>query len=294
MHSGRGKIESPARNRRRLIAGAIVFLITATLLADEQVRRVQTELRRRHLYFGEINGQASPEVENALKRYQERKGLKPTGALDQETLRSLSIPPTTEPAPQPPAVATATATPPGPPRTTVWPEVTLLKSDQALDVSPEERQRVETGQVDMKLPEPVATAPIASADGKLAEAEPRLAEFVRSYLADCASNELNSEMRYYAPQVDYFDHGMRDHDFIRKDVANYYGKWPKRRYELDGPVRLVSNREPNEATVYFRIRFSYQNDRTKKAVEGRSDNQFTIATDKPELQIVAMKEQLVY
>jgi peptidoglycan hydrolase-like protein with peptidoglycan-binding domain len=51
----------------------LFILSTTTLFADNQVRDVQEELRKRNLYFGEVDGRMTPDLANALKRYQERK-----------------------------------------------------------------------------------------------------------------------------------------------------------------------------------------------------------------------------
>src|SRR5438876_9448411 len=64
---------------------------TAPLRAGEKVRQVQEELRKRNLYFGNVDGQESPELTAALKRYQTRKGFEVTGTADEETSASLHI-----------------------------------------------------------------------------------------------------------------------------------------------------------------------------------------------------------
>src|SRR3954453_12751458 len=79
--------------------------------ADETVRQVQEELRKRNLYFGNIDGKASPALTDALKRYQIRKGFAVSGAVDSDTATSLHIRSTTTTA----AVA--------------LPDVPILKSD---------------------------------------------------------------------------------------------------------------------------------------------------------------------
>jgi peptidoglycan hydrolase-like protein with peptidoglycan-binding domain len=85
--------------------------ISSVVLADETVRQVQEELRKRNLYFGNIDGQTSPALVDALKRYQTRKGFPVTGNVDADTATSLHI--------QATAVA-ATAT---------LPDMPVLKSD---------------------------------------------------------------------------------------------------------------------------------------------------------------------
>jgi peptidoglycan hydrolase-like protein with peptidoglycan-binding domain len=61
------------------------------LFANDQVRRVQEELRKRHLFYGEITGEISPALTAAIGRYQERKGFARTGFIDLDTCISLGI-----------------------------------------------------------------------------------------------------------------------------------------------------------------------------------------------------------
>lgn len=74
-----------------------LFCILATLAlagaasADDQVRNVQTELKNRGFYYGEVDGQSGPEMTSAIRRYQIRNGLEVTGTLTQETLAGLGM-----------------------------------------------------------------------------------------------------------------------------------------------------------------------------------------------------------
>ena len=47
----------------------LVLWMSTLARADETVRQVQEELRKRNLYFGNIDGQTSPVLVDALKRY---------------------------------------------------------------------------------------------------------------------------------------------------------------------------------------------------------------------------------
>ena len=58
---------------------------------SEQIRQVQEELRKRNLYFGEIDGNPSEPLKKALARYQSVKGLAESGAADISTLQSLGM-----------------------------------------------------------------------------------------------------------------------------------------------------------------------------------------------------------
>jgi peptidoglycan hydrolase-like protein with peptidoglycan-binding domain len=73
-----------------LVLGFQISLISG-VFADDQVRRVQEELRKRHLFYGEITGEISPTLTAAVGRYQQRKGFHRTGFIDLDTCISLGI-----------------------------------------------------------------------------------------------------------------------------------------------------------------------------------------------------------
>ena len=74
-----------------LLILASSLLLSDEIFADEQVRRVQEELRKRHLFYADANGEKSAALSLALKRYQEKKGFSATGGIDAVTLASLGI-----------------------------------------------------------------------------------------------------------------------------------------------------------------------------------------------------------
>lgn len=76
---------------------SLLILTTSLLLpdeifADEQVRRVQEELRKRHLFYADADGEKGAALALAVRRYQQKKGFSPTGVIDSVTLASLGIP----------------------------------------------------------------------------------------------------------------------------------------------------------------------------------------------------------
>lgn len=77
--------------RLLLLISAAVCIVPAAAFADEAMRQAQEELRRRKLYFGEIDGRASRGTAEALRQFQELKGFERTGRLDQQTRRALGL-----------------------------------------------------------------------------------------------------------------------------------------------------------------------------------------------------------
>lgn len=109
---------------------ALALSISSLARADETVRQVQEELRKRNLYFGNIDGQKSPVLTDALKRYQTRKGFVITGALDEDTAASLHIQS---------AVAFSEKAPPAPdePDLPIVPDPPAEAPPPSQDISPE-------------------------------------------------------------------------------------------------------------------------------------------------------------
>jgi peptidoglycan hydrolase-like protein with peptidoglycan-binding domain len=96
---------------RTVLAIALLFLaVWSTAWADKATESAQQKLKDGGFYYGEINGTKDADTTAAIRRYQIRNGLKITGELDVETLRSLGV--NSKPAATP---ATRPAQTPGPP-----------------------------------------------------------------------------------------------------------------------------------------------------------------------------------
>ncbi|MBV9644821.1 MAG: peptidoglycan-binding protein [Verrucomicrobia bacterium] len=76
--------------RKALLVFVGVWMANS-LWADDLTRAIQQRLKDQGFYYGEVDGQAGDETSAAVRRYQIRHGLKVTGQLSDETLRSLGI-----------------------------------------------------------------------------------------------------------------------------------------------------------------------------------------------------------
>jgi len=266
-----------------LLSPLLILVSCGLVLGDEQVRRAQEELRKRNLYFGEIDGRRSDETTGALRRYQQRKGFSATGELDTDTLASLQITPPPKDAP-------------------AWPDAPVLKSDAARQIAENDRKLLESLEsADPETPPPVAEGPDPNAPPEPASvpetgADPsaktvaqRAEAFVRDYLEACETNDLGAEIRFYSDRVKYFDHGTVSRDFIENDVRRYYKRWPNREFELLDFKLLKAT--ANEMEVRFRIRFKYE--APQRPVTGKTENTFQIRMQGEEMKFVSMKERRV-
>ena len=252
----------------------LLISISSLARADETMRQVQEELRKRNLYFGNIDGQTSPVLVDALKRYQTRKGFAVTGNVDEDTATSLHIQPTTG--------ATATA----------LPDMPVLKSD--IESALPESQRLALQKEAEEKPDltPSPPPPAESpAPGQDLTPE-RVTKLVQDYLRDAATSDVAAQVKYFAFPVRYFDHGTVSQQLVTEDTGNYVKRWPERKYTLTGPVNFFAAGKEGETAVEFTITFELRNAaRTaKNRAFGKTTNWWTIQAQGDELKIVAIRE----
>ncbi len=263
------------QNGIRWLVLLCLLIVPMTLTrADEEVRQVQEELRKRNLYFGDINGQASPALAEALKRYQARKGFTPSGTIDEVTAYSLNVRSDETPSPAQPPL----------------PDVPILKSDYAQRIPEAERlareKRAEADPDFVPTPPPPAEAPPPSQD----LSPQRVTEFVTDYLRDSETDDIKAQTaRYFSYPVQYFEHGIQGANFVEKDVGYYTRQWPQRRYVLLEPVTFAASEREGETNIQFKIAYELSNKQRRAA--GRTNNCWTIRPQDGELKIIAIHEE---
>src|SRR3954469_16517205 len=210
-----------------ICASLIVVLLGSSAVpirAQDEVRSVQEELRRRDLYFGDVNGRDSAELQEATKRYQRRKGFAATGRPDRETLKSLGLVPRSPNEPPPAEVA--------------WPNEPVLPSDEKIDPAA----------VASALNEETGVPPAAVAPKRLAGRvrsgsarrgggtssfppviDPRqkpknspvitpaeLGKFASDYFAAMSSNDIKRQLKFYADNIKYYGNGTIDRRIVEQ------------------------------------------------------------------------------
>jgi peptidoglycan hydrolase-like protein with peptidoglycan-binding domain len=249
----------------------VLIATTASLQADERTRQVQEELRKRNLYYGNVDGQQSPELSDALKRYQNRKGFAASGSIDDATAISLHIQAT---------VASAKA----------LPDLPVLRSDAARDLPDPQRVALEKSAEENLDPSPTPPPPPAESPAPGQDLAPdRVTRFVEDYLRDAETDDIAAQVKYFVYPIEYFDHGAVDAQFVLRDVRNYVKRWPQRKYTLTEPVTFFASGKEGETLVEFVIAYHVQN--SKHTAAGRTKNWWTLRPEGNELKIVAIREQ---
>lgn len=83
--------QAPPQEPARDVFGDTPYATAPPQLQRQLLLGVETNLLRRGLYRGEVDGAFGPELEAALRAYQSRLGLLPSGRLDMDTLASLGL-----------------------------------------------------------------------------------------------------------------------------------------------------------------------------------------------------------
>jgi sporulation protein YlmC with PRC-barrel domain len=65
--------------------------IQASQLSAEQIRKVQQKLNQEGFHAGQVDGKWSSETQSAIRNFQQSKGMKATGQLDERTLDELGL-----------------------------------------------------------------------------------------------------------------------------------------------------------------------------------------------------------
>jgi peptidoglycan hydrolase-like protein with peptidoglycan-binding domain len=240
---------------------ALFFFLLCTVAnssvarADEETRQVQEELRKRHLFFRDIDGRPSLEYALAIKRYQQRMGFAQTGVADEFTLYSLGI---------------GEAAPPAEGATNL-PDIPVLKSDASVPETKSPRPPVPTSR---------------EKAGDVAKAEIR--SFLRRYLDACQSPKPDDELAFYADRVEYYDHGVVEKSYIRNELAVYDQRWPNRKYTLGDSLRVV--RTGNNTVARVRVAFDVANNERNRKASGRTDDTINLSKRGGSLQILSIKE----
>ena len=263
----------------RIVSLVLLGVLAAgTLLADEPVRRVQEELRRRNLFFGDVDGRVTPELISALRLYQAHKGFECTGQIDNVTARSLEID-------LGPAAASVEPTS----TRARWPDVPVLKSDAARELPPAKQTELREAAVAHLDVSPPPEIPAEAPSGPQNLDPEKVTRFVEEYLRDNETNDLATQLKYYAYPLDYFDHGRVGEKFVAKDNRNYMRRWPERKYALLGTVKFAAGPNDQVTLVEFPISFHVRS-RTREA-SGKTRNFWTIKPEGDALKIVAIREE---
>ncbi len=138
---------------------------------------------------------------------------------------------------------------------------------------------------------PAVSTPAPPAAPALSDA--RVKTFVDEYIA--AENRANAAelLRFYADQVDYFDHKGVDRDFILKDKQSYYRRWPEVENRLTSALNMDRSHGEDSALVTYTIRYRTNSPARAETKAGEARDELMLRLVNGELLIVAQRQQVL-
>ncbi|HEV3410793.1 MAG TPA: peptidoglycan-binding domain-containing protein [Chthoniobacterales bacterium] len=247
--------------RLALLLAITLCLPIAAPAADESIRAAQARLKEGGFYFGQVNGVYDTETSAAVSRFQIRNGLRISGQLDAETMKSLGI----TAAPAPPAAAEAR------PDSETWRR--LRKSDSEF---------LE------KLKPSASPAGASNYSSVLVLSPERLRDYVGAFILAGLDPQTGAELEFFADRVRYYNSGILDREKIRRDLERYNQRWPERRFWLDGEVKVAPQAD-SRINVTFPLRYELRNG--SKRSSGKVMKTLTLEVVGEDLQIVGVNER---
>ncbi|HEV2047465.1 MAG TPA: hypothetical protein VGQ95_12820 [Chthoniobacterales bacterium] len=123
---------------------------------------------------------------------------------------------------------------------------------------------------------PAATSPAPSLPpADHAESKPtapnwqaRINEFVQQFVESDSSGDVERELSSYAASAEILNEGEKNHDRIRHDIQSDHDRWPIRRNNIRGEIRLAEIVPNQEYTAAFEQDYHDENPARGKSVNG--------------------------
>lgn len=250
----------------------------AVVLADDNVRAVQTRLKQDGFYFGEVSGSYDSETAAAVSRFQIRNGLSISGQLDAATAKALGVVAAAERVRTDPAVADT------------WQR--LRKTDRRFLTRQSSRQSAPSPATEpTRARDAAAAAPLqpTDADGAtLVLSRERLRDYVAAFVLAGLDPHTGAELEFFADRVNYYGDGVVGREKISRDLQRYARKWPQRSFSLAGQVE-VQPQADSHIRVTFPLLFELRNG--AKHSSGRVLKTVLLEVVGDDLQIVSVNER---
>ena len=69
-------------------------------------------------------------------------------------------------------------------------------------------------------------------------------------------------LRFYGPEVRYYDRGIVSPSYVRRDKQYYFNRWPVRHTRIVGPIR-IDEIDGDDKLVTFNLWYRLESDRER-------------------------------
>lgn len=105
------------------------------------------------------------------------------------------------------------------------------------------------------------------------------------------AKDMDNALACYGKKVEYYDSGLVDRDFIRKDKILYFSNWDRIDFALDSDVTLIVTDQLDIRIAKFEAAFAVSN--KNRAIRGRVENVWKIKRINDELKIVGERQRIL-
>ncbi len=103
--------------------------------------------------------------------------------------------------------------------------------------------------------------------------------------------DMDTALACYGKKVEYYDSGLVDRDFIRKDKNLYFSNWDRIDFSLDSDVTLIVTDQQDIRIAKFEAAFSVAN--RSRSIKGRAENIWKVKRINDELKIVGERQRIL-
>jgi hypothetical protein len=150
----------------------------------------------------------------------------------------------------------------------------LITKGQTTELHLTKAATTTNAQVNSTEPAPVATDVTPPSDTDIQYG----IDVVQKQVAAMSARDLDTLMSLYGDSVDYLDKGNVGRDVVRRELQEYFDRWPVVKWEVKGVIesRLVGK---SNYTVTFAVAFEVSKPATKKRVTGTAIETEILAAD---------------
>jgi hypothetical protein len=135
---------------------------------------------------------------------------------------------------------------------------------------------------------PAATNTDGNQTGAVSDREAE--EFINFYIySSNAATSVADVMRFYGPNVDYYNRGIVSKDMVMVDKARYFVRWPNRTYVVNGDMKLSTAANGVDKNVSYIIKYEVASG--EKVANGEADVALTLSRIDGQLLIIRETEE---
>ncbi|MGV8073862.1 MAG: hypothetical protein AB2L11_04820 [Syntrophobacteraceae bacterium] len=161
--------------------------------------------------------------------------------------------------------------------------------DQQEDEPREDTQALSKEQPASK-PLSKSTEPVSRPLEPIPISREEIAGFIEQVLIFNERKDITSALACYGDQVNYYDRGVVNKDYIRRDLLYYFKNWDRISTSLDGGVVLIVTDQYDMRIVKFNCSYLVEN--SNRVAKGKTENIWKIQRVNNRLKIIDMKQKV--